>query len=155
MNKKDWIAQATDPLDYAVRKLGANVSLKALETEAKAAMAAGLFPGQGLWPTQQQIDARRKMQADSTVNLKDSKEETKQASSIGVWNPKTQEWEKGVSETLTPEEQQPSLPTVGVFNKETKKWEKAISESELSEKLRGEHVGTVGAWNPRTKKWVA
>ena len=42
--KDEWVSQATDAMDYAVRKLGGAASLKEWEQEAQRAVDAGLFP---------------------------------------------------------------------------------------------------------------
>lgn len=137
MNKKDWIAQATDPLDYAVRKLGANVSLAELTAEAKAAMAAGLFPGQGLFSSQQEIDAAKRNGGGYKSYeelVKESSEFVRRAREV-----------LGQGKTVQPE------GTVGIYNPESKKWEGGMPEEEAK---KSSPQSTIGVYHPENKTWV-
>jgi len=137
MDKEKWIAQATNPFDYAVRKLGANASLKALETEAKAAMAAGLFPGQGLFSSQQEIDAAKRNGGGYKSYeelVKESSEFVRRAREV-----------LGQGKTVQPE------GTVGIYNPESKKWEGGMPEEEAK---KSSPQSTIGVYHPENKTWV-
>jgi hypothetical protein len=145
MNDKEaHIAQATGPMDYAIRKLGGDVSLAELEAEAKRAIKEGLFP------------SKREVEIAKSVGI-DGAEKREHVTDDAERGYQTyEELSKKMAEIIRKNNELLGIPeattefTVGYLNPETGKWEGGMSEEELKKQYEGL---TIGVFDPLTKTW--